>query len=75
MGAPLPASESSSVTIVPAVRGGRAVTSVTSVQAATPPTWSAESSRSASDQVCTGFFFAAMMPLNDGYRGSFGLVA
>ena len=26
--------------------------------------------RSASANVSTGFFFAAMIPLNDGYRGS-----
>src|SRR5438309_816703 len=26
--------------------------------------------RSARDSVCTGFFFAAMMPFSEGYRGS-----
>ena len=56
----------SSVTIVPCVRGGRAVTVSTTVHAAARPTSSALTPRSASDHVSTGFFFAAMIPLNDG---------
>src|SRR6266568_694049 len=66
--APVP---SESVTTVPALRGGRAVTPVTCDHATEPPTSSADKPRSDSAQVCTGFFFAAMIPLNDGYRGSF----
>ncbi len=34
------------------------------------PTWSADTPASAGGTVSIGFFLAAMMPLNDGYRGS-----
>src|SRR5680860_47814 len=61
---------SSSVTTSPCVRGGRASVDSTVVHAADRPTFSASTPRSASDQVSTGFFFAAMIPLNDGYRAS-----
>jgi len=54
------------VTISPAVRGGRAVVSSTSVHAADRPTWSASTPRSPSDHVSIGFFLAAMIPLKDG---------
>ena len=43
-----------------------ALPSATAVYAADSPTSSASTPRSASDQVATGFFFAAMIPLNDG---------
>ena len=61
--APEPAS---SVTISPCVRGGRSSVSTTSVHAAPAPTCAASTPRSDSDQVSSGFYFAAMMPLNDG---------
>src|SRR5690606_15779775 len=57
---------SSSLTISPAVRGGRAAVSSTAVQAAARPTWPASTPRSLSDRVSSGFFLAAMMPLKDG---------
>ena len=57
---------SSSVTISPADRGGRWVVSSTCDQATDSPTFSASTPRSDSDQVYSGFFFAAMIPLNEG---------
>ena len=57
--APLP---SSSVTISPALRGGRGSVFSTVDQAADRPTFSASTPRSLSDQVYTGFFLAAMIP-------------
>src|SRR5207237_6526086 len=59
-----------SVTLVPAWRGGRLVDSTTVLVDPAKPTSSGEMPRSARDSVCTGFFFAAMMPFSDGYRGS-----
>src|SRR5690606_32811534 len=56
----------SSVTISPLVRGGRASTDSTFDHAASRPTWEGSMPRSASVQVCTGFFLAAMIPLNEG---------
>lgn len=47
-------------------RGGRASKEVTLVQAASRPTSSADTPRSASVHVSTAFFFAAMIPLNEG---------
>ena len=44
--------------------------STTDVSAPAAPTCDASSPASASDSVVTFFFFAAMIPLNDGYRGS-----
>src|SRR5215470_16011990 len=60
----------SSLTITPAARGGRAAKSATAVADPPSPTASAPRPMSASDSVCTGFFFAAMIPLNEGYLGS-----
>src|SRR6202041_1407324 len=60
----------SSFTTTPAARGGRAAKSATAVAAPASPTDPASTPRSASDSTCTGFFFAAMIPLNVGYRGS-----
>src|SRR4051812_30412593 len=60
----------SSLTIWPACFGGRGENSATSVPEPSRPTLSASMPASASDSVVRGFFFAAMMPLNDGYRGS-----
>src|SRR5512139_110195 len=57
---------SSSVTISPCVRGGRAAVSSTWLHEADRPTWDASTPRSESDHVSTGFFFAAMIPLNEG---------
>ena len=48
------------------LRGGRLANSTTADVAPARPTSSAGTPRSASDRVCTGFFLAAMMPLNDG---------
>src|SRR5204862_4980170 len=56
----------SSLTTVPAWRGGRWACSTTSVAAPPSPTRAGSMPASASDIICTGFFFAAMMPLNDG---------
>src|SRR5690606_20152410 len=56
----------SSVTISPAVRGGRGVVDRTLVQALSRPTSPASMPRSARLHCSTGFFLAAMMPLNDG---------
>src|SRR6185312_7920974 len=60
----------SSTTTCPAWRGGATANSTTSVEAAAKPNSSASRSRSATVNVLTGFDFAAMIPLNDGYRGS-----
>jgi len=46
------------------------VASVTVEVALANPTSARSIPASASDNVATGFFFAAMIPLNDGYRGS-----
>ena len=56
--------------MVPAWRGGRLVDWTTVLVDPAKPTSSGEMPRSARDSVCTGFFFAAMMPFSDGYRGS-----
>src|SRR6201996_4248454 len=60
----------SSLTIVPAARGGRSAKSTTSVAALARPTSAVSMPASAADITCSGFFLAAMIPLNDGYRGS-----
>src|SRR3954452_24536767 len=60
----------SSLTICPACFGGRGENSATSVPEPSKPTLSASMPASASDSVVSGFFLAAMIPLNDGYRGS-----
>src|ERR1700735_5147000 len=60
----------SSLTTVPAWRGGRSAKSTTSVDAFPKPTRLVSIPASAQDSTCSGFFFAAMIPLNDGYRGS-----
>src|ERR1700749_1339440 len=60
----------SSLTTVPAARGGRSAKSTTSVCALPRPTSDGSIPASAQDSTCSGFFFAAMIPLNDGYRGS-----
>ena len=56
----------SSLTIVPAVRAGRCAAESTAVHAPTRPTSSAPIPRSPRSSDSTGFFFAAMIPLNDG---------
>lgn len=58
------------MTISPFVRGGRSRVADTDDHAADKPTWSGSTPRSPSVHDSTGFFFAAMIPLNDGYRGS-----
>ena len=60
----------SSFTIMPACRGGRVAKLDHLGGRAGQPDRGGVEPRSASDSVCTGFFFAAMIPLNDGYRGS-----
>src|SRR6202000_948760 len=60
----------SSLTTVPAARGGRSAKSTTSVDPLPRPTSDGAIPGSAQDSPCSGFFFAAMIPLNDGYRGS-----
>src|ERR1700760_2656171 len=60
----------SSFTISPAVRAGRRSADTTEDHAAPSPTSDASTPRSARLHVVTGFFFAAMIPLNDGYRAS-----
>ncbi len=57
---------SSSVTISPWLRGGRSSVPSTADHAASRPTSPASTPMSESDQVSSGFFFAAMIPLNDG---------
>jgi hypothetical protein len=56
----------SSFTTTPAARGGRLAKSSTHYPAFASPTDPASTERSAIDRVCTGFFFAAMIPLNVG---------
>ena len=56
----------SSFTICPACRGGRAAKSATPVDAFASPTAEASTYSSASVSFCTGFFFAAIIPLNVG---------
>src|SRR6266702_2595170 len=60
----------SSLTTMPASRGGLCAKLTTSVAAAPRPTWAGSSPASATLSTSTGFFLAAMIPLNDGYRGS-----
>src|SRR6478736_4654969 len=60
----------SSVTFSPAVLGGFGVDASTLEPALATPTSSASTPISASVSVVTSFFFAAMMPLKDGKRGS-----
>src|ERR1700752_1794880 len=60
----------SSLTTTPAARGGRAAKSSTQDAAPPSPTEPAPTPRPASDRTWTGFFFAAMIPLNVGYLGS-----
>ena len=50
--------------------GGFGDAEVTVVSALASPTSPASTPTSARVSVATGFFFAAMIPLNDGYRGS-----
>ena len=58
--------DATTVTISPAVRGGRASVPSTLVHACSRPTSPASTPMSDRDQVSSGFFFAAMIPLNDG---------
>ena len=60
----------SSFTTCPAARGGLAAKSATVVADPASPAAPVSTPRSARARVCTGFFFAAMIPLNDGYLGS-----
>src|SRR6202044_1317289 len=60
----------SSLTTVPAARGGRSAKSTTSVAALARTPRLGSIPASAQDSTCSGFFLAAMIPLNDGYRGS-----
>src|SRR6478672_4655132 len=60
----------SSVTFSPAVFGGLGVDTMTLEPALATPTSSASTPISASVNVVTSFFLAAMMPLKDGKRGS-----
>src|ERR1700722_4438080 len=57
-------------TICPAARAGRRTADSTALRAPPGPTSDASTPRSARLHVCTGFFFAAIIPLNDGYRAS-----
>src|SRR5205814_7784410 len=59
-----------STTLLPPCRGGRLPCSTTTLDAPVRPTSPGAMPRSASVRVSTGFFLAAMMPLNEGYRGS-----
>src|SRR5213080_2883114 len=63
------ASPSSSM-ISPALRSSAAATLVISWPAPPAPTAPASTPRSATFSASTGLFLAAMIPLNDGYRGS-----
>src|ERR1700712_4453476 len=62
--------EPSSGTFSPADLVGRGAPDTTCVDAFANPNVEASRPRSAADRVDTGFFFAAMMPLKFGYRGS-----
>ena len=59
---PLP----SSVTMVPLARGGATVASTTLEREPAQPTSEASMDAAARSSVSTGFFYAAMMPLNEG---------
>src|SRR5664280_511400 len=60
------AASPSSTRTVPAWRAGAGTARVTTVPLAARPTTSGEMSRSARDQVVTGFFLAAMIARNAG---------